>query len=499
MPFGESLRDISPKHRALKTFVSDLKETIPFFVKKGYLEPLPSSSGVATEWKTTPGKGVSIFYTIYPDIKQAVDEEFGHAHGAGAKNTTLAEAGLLRDVKLNLSLASPSKEKETGAVRRRVGEEWPEYIKQKILQSEDFNPFKSQKHSSIGYTYVLDHCVGLMAKSRRAPQRSGAVIMRILGLARACGIYELSVGEFAEMMASATVYEQFARYYYAAVLGMDDIGHFGYKLPNNDGKGRKHLRNMKTTSASLNAPGGAVQVGSMQGGKPVLTYPSRIEELQNVKFSVSRRTKAQEEGEAIFMASGLATALSYRPDNQQKRNAAKEFGLELAKGLVPSFLGEKMTSKAQVARIDVHGNPLYQSRDSETVKLVVSRSSDDQKLYADITQIGDFGWYYGPAGVFGTPCKCKTRDAGKEVLREGKFHGIPIQHVALYTAAKQADMLIGHNVLQFLWATDDLPLIIALANRLVIPTYVQGHGECVYCALQNAAGLGCTVIVGGGV
>ncbi|KAL4994847.1 hypothetical protein BDV10DRAFT_188641 [Aspergillus recurvatus] len=188
-------------------------------------------------------------------------------------------------------------------------------------------------------------------------------------------------------MAYATVYEQSARFYHATVLGMDDISRFGYGLR------------------------------AMHAGQPGLIYPAPTKQLQNIKIPVARRTDVQ------------------KTQAQHGETARSEF-----KNLMPrSIDGGNNASRAQVPRPDIHGNPLLQPKYSESIKLEISRSSADQRLYADTTQIEDLSGTTRLAACPGNHVMHARRaEAGSES--------------ALYTATKQ-DMMVAHRVLQFIWAT----------------------------------------------
>lgn len=468
--------------RARKQFLGQMQDLMPVHIRNGFVRPLfqaDSPGSVPVGWKTASGVGVDVFYQIYPDIQVAIDR-------LGCESDTLANAGLHQPVTLHFD-----SDARDPTVRQRVGSGWPAKLQDQVLQDPDCNPLRRQKSHSMAKSAIGHHCVGILAKSKKSPKFAGAVILRVLGLARACGIHELSVADFLEIMANASVYEQLARNYYAAVLGVNDVSHFGYRLSGGDVVGNLTLGGGVEDD-------GVVQVGTMAQEHPVLTYPRPVEQLQNTKIKLAWGTKI-ENGEPIFMATGLAMALSCRPSDQRKRNFAKELAIEFAQGFIPSGLLKHNSSTAHIltAKRDVHGNPFYRPRESDHVKLKVYRSSDDQRLYATISEIGDWNWHWSPTGLFGKPCGCDRPDPMKHITNR-QFEGIPITDVAIHTASKQNVTPIMHDQLQLHWVTGDLPLMISKTCRLLINTYVQAPGECLHCAICSATAHGCAVIIAGG-
>lgn len=69
------------------------------------------------------------------------------------------------------------------------------------------------------------------------------------------------------MIAHAVLYEQLARNYVAVLVGGGEwnITRYGYRLPNGE------------TLGTRKGDGYRMQVGTIQGGEPLLTYPRPVE------------------------------------------------------------------------------------------------------------------------------------------------------------------------------------------------------------------------------
>ena len=359
------------------------------------------------------------------------------------------------------------------------------------------NPFlssKKMKKADIGR-----HASGILEKSRRSPGMAGVVLLRVLALAQVCGLSEVSLADLIDMMAHACLYEQLARQYIAAVLGVKhtDITRFGYRLPNG-----QFLGSLDYSEPRLASPNGAIEVGQIRQGNPHLTYPLPIDQLQDVRIQVSSKIQVTE-NEPVFMPPGIATALFYRPVNNRKRSIGKDLtagvGKEVFHGLMPNFVSSKVEGSRQKAlKQDIHGNALYLSREAEWVTLKVYRSTTDGRLYARITEAGDFVWQILPQGLFGTPCNCDKPDPKKRIVKR-EINGIPITDVFDQSLFRQTNTYVGYESCQFHWVAGDLPMIISKASRVVMNTYVQVHGQCLFCALNMAMGLGCSIVIAKGL
>lgn len=476
-------------HKAARQFTADIKEFMTYFIQYGYVEPLlPQYSQPYSPvgWRTNPAKSVKIFYHMYPDIEAAIDQN-------GFKDAIVAAAGLDRPVTLNLNSVA-----KDASVRQRLGTGWSSRIRKKLLQESDTNPFYDSSRIQ-GKKDIGKQCAGIMSKSRRAQGFAGAAILRVLCLARVCGVYELTMADMLEIMAHAYLYEQLARNYISSLLGLTgfNLTRYGYRLPNGHSLGMR--KNDMIPSEGV--AGYFIHVGTIFQGRPVLSYPARAEELEDVEIKLGRDTTVME-NEPILMDSAIATALIFRPPNKRKRTMTKDLTVgvlrDVGYGLMPNYVVSKIEGARQRAlKEDIHGNPLWQSQDAEPIKVRVIRHSGSKKLVAWIGTIGDYHWDWPPAGLFGKPCTCKKADTEKRL--DGKrFRGIPTTDVFCHSLAAQEHMAIGHESLQFDWVAGDLPLAMQ-KTRENLNMYVQVRGECLYCAANNAAAYGCRLVVAGGI
>ncbi|KAL4890578.1 hypothetical protein BDV59DRAFT_209692 [Aspergillus ambiguus] len=482
--------------KAAKEFTANLQEFLTYFTQYNYMEPLLpphyAAGGYAPiGWRTNPSKSVGIFYHIYPDIAAAIEQN-------GFKDAMVAEAGLDRPVVLNVNSI-----KREATVRQRLGAGWPARVRKKLLQDSDTNPFYNDTTTMTTTTARRKETgrrsAGAMARSRRAQGFAGAVILRVLGLARVCGVYELSVADVLEIMAHAWRYEQLARNFLAALLGLHgfNLTRYGYRLPNGQTLGTR--KNEVIPSEGL--AGYFIHVGAVVHGRPVLSYPAATEQLQDVEVKLGRETSVAEH-EPILMDSAMATALFFRPAIRRKRTVTRDLTVgvlrEVGYGLMPNSVVSRLEGARQRAlKNDVHGNPLWQSQDAEPIKVRVVRHRASQKLVAWISTIGDYHWDWSPAGVFGKPCACGN-DPGKRLV-DRRFRGIPVTEVFCHSLAAQTQNAVGPEGLQFHWVTGDLPLAMQKTGASGMNMYVQVRGECLYCAANNATAYGCEAVIAGGI
>ncbi|PGH32936.1 hypothetical protein GX50_04280 [[Emmonsia] crescens] len=176
----------TPKHQEL--YDGLIQQIMPLLVKGRMLEVLPSHSfsNSPTSWKTTSGSGVSIFSSIYTDFRTAINQY-------NVLESALAEAGLQQSVQL------------ISATLNKHG-----HLQAKVLKNTEYNPFNTTNATSTGIKRagIGEHCIGLLQKSLHDPGGiSGGVALRALGLARACGISELDLFDFLEIIANASVYK----------------------------------------------------------------------------------------------------------------------------------------------------------------------------------------------------------------------------------------------------------------------------------------------------
>ncbi|KAF9894443.1 hypothetical protein FE257_007946 [Aspergillus nanangensis] len=470
---------------AAKQFIADIKEFMTYFTQYGYVEyilPRSYSTHSAIGWRTKPGKSVGIFYQMYPDIAAAIEQ-------SGFRDSIVAEAGLDRPVALNLNST-----RKDATVKQRIGTGWPPRLRDKVLRNADTNPFfdgsVTRDKKDIGR-----NCAEVLNNSTRAQGFAGAVVIRVLGLARVCGVYELSMADFLEMMANACLYEQLARNYIASLLGLDKINitRYGYQLPNGTTLGtRKNY-----TIPSEGNSGYFIHAGKIQQGRPILTYPAAVEDLQDVQIRVSKTTTLIEH-EPILMDSAVATALSYRPCIKRKRTKAKSLTIGVLRDVGHGIMGKSATSRQKATKSDVHGNSLWQSQEAEPIIIRVSRSRGTGRLFAVIDTIGDYFWKWSAAGLIGKPCGCAKADPHKRI-DDGRFRGIAITDVFCHSHATQTQLVPGYDSYQLHWVTGDLPLAMQKTGSYVMNMYVQVHGECLYCALNNAMAYGCTLVIAGGI
>lgn len=484
---GRQITEHYMDQKASKKFTGELQEFMSIYTDYGFLVPvLPSSShpNSPAGWRTTPDKGQVHFCYMYPEIQGAIEQ-------TGVDQTSLIET-LRRPVMVNVNAVN-----KDSTVRSRLGAGWPSDLKQAILQSEDKNPFvgtgKTMSPNVIGR-----HCMGIMAKTRSAQEAAGAVILRILGLARVCGVYELGIADLMEIMAHSTIYDRIARSYIASFLGLDadKLYQFGYRLPDGQTVGSK-LNNM-AVSGMLD-PQGLVQVGTINNGRAVLTYPCPVEELEDVRIQVKGEAKSAQ-NEPIFMDPVLATVLSYRPANKRKRTLTKMFTADLLREVGYSFIPHSLVSKIdagrqKVLKYDVHGNALWQSQEAEEIRIRIPRSPDDRKLHATITQIGVYHWQWSPGGLLGKPCDCNRPDPNKRFLSR-RFQGFPLLDIFSHGLEAESAFTPFESVMLY-WVTEDVPLAM-FRSPLVMNPYIQSFSECLYCAINRAMAYGCTIVLAGG-
>lgn len=457
------------------------------YTNHGFLDPVPPSSSQPNSpagWRTTPDKGLVNFYQMYPEIQEAIEQ------------TKVEQVKLIETLRYPVMININSSYKDS-TVRSRLGSGWPLDLKQAVLQSKDTNPLlgcgKPMNPTTIGR-----HCIGVMAKTRGAQGEAGVVILRVLGLARVCGVYELGIADLLEIMAHFSLYERIVRSYIASLLGMDanKIYQFGYRLPNGQTVGSR-LNNM-AISGTLD-PSGLIQVGTVKSGQAVLTYPCPVEELEDVQIKVKSEAKSAQD-EPIFMDSVLATILSYRPANKRKRTARRQFTVDILREIGYAFIPRSFVSKIEetrqnVLKYDLHGNQLWQSQDAEDIRIRVSRSPDDHKLYATITRIGVYIWQWSPGGLLGKPCGCDRPDPNKRIVNR-RFQGFPIRDVFSHDIDGNYAIASFESVVLY-WVTGDVPLAM-FRSALVTNPYVQSFNECLYCAVNRAMAHGCTVVIAGG-
>ncbi|KAG2412053.1 hypothetical protein HFD88_009609 [Aspergillus terreus] len=490
---------------AARDFTAALKEFLTCFTEYSYVEPLVppayAPAPAAIGWRTNPSKSVGIFYHIYPDIAAAIEQN-------GFKDAMVAEAGLDRPVVLNVNTTATE-----ARVRARLGAGWPARMRKKLLADSDTNPFYGGRATQLSRKEVGRQCAGTMAKSRRAQGFAGAVLLRVLGLARACGVYELSVADVLEIMAHAWLYEQLARQFLAAQLGLHgfNLTRYGFRLPNGHTLGTRKNDMLPSEGVA----GYFIHVGAIVHGKPVLSYPAAAAELQDVEVRLGRETTQAQAGtpgvgievvehEPILMDSATATALFFRPANRRKRTMTRDLTVgvlrEVGYGLMPRGVVAKMEGARQRARRhDVHGNSLWQSQDAEPIQVRVVRHRGSKRLVAWISTIGDYHWDWPPAGVFGRPCACRQADPAKRIVNR-RFRGIPVTDVFCHSlAAAQAQAAVAPDALQFHWVTGDLPLAMQKTGTTATNVYVQVRGECLYCAANNAVAYGCGLVIAGGI
>lgn len=487
---GQNITNHYMNEKASKQFVKQIEEFMHIYTNEGFLEPVPAGSGSSshvnspTGWKTRPGKDLGLFHLMYPEIREAIDQ-------TAIEHTNLTEL-LQRPVLIDVasSHVNPS-------VRERIGEGWPAGHRQTVLEEKGKNPF-TERGATMDRDAVGRHCKGVMEKSRRSPGLAGAVIFRVLGLARVCGVFELGTADLLEIMAHSGNYEYIARSYIAMALGTDEINSFGYLLPNSQTLGK--MQSDMATSGMLNEDG-LIQVGTVQNGKANLTYPCPAEQLEDVEIKFKSASSQATQDEPIFMDSTLAMALSYRPANRRKRTVTKQFTVDLLRdvgySLVPQALVSKIDgSRQKVLKCDVHGNPLWQSQDAENIRIRIVRCPDDNKLRAVITDIGDFKWQWALKGLFGKPCACRNADPNKRIINR-QFQGIRLYDIFCHSLHAQMNTIAPFNALMLYWVTGDVPLAIAKSGTVTNP-YIQVFGECLHCAVKNSIAFGCTVVIAGG-
>ena len=473
--------------KASKQFASEIQEAMSIYTNHGFLDPVPPSSSqpnLPVGWRTTPDKGLANFYHMYPEIQEAIEQ------------TRVEQVKLIETLRYPVMVNINSSNKDS-TVRSRLGSGWPLNLKQAVLPTNDTNPFLGGGNT-MNPTAIGRHCIGVMAKTRSAQGEAGVVILRVIGLARVCGVYELSIADLLEIMANSSLYERVARSYIASLLGMDanKIYQFGYRLSNGQTVGSR-LNNM-AISGMLN-PSGLIQVGTVKNGQAVLTYPCPVEELEDIQIKVKSDAKSAQD-EPIFMDSVLATILSYRPANRRKRTTTKQFTVDILREIGYAFIPQSSVSKIEAARqnilkYDVHGNPLWQSQDAEDIRIRVSRSPDDHKLYATITRIGDYIWHWSPGGLLGKPCGCDRPDPNKRIVNR-RFQGFPIYNISKH-GFDGSDPIAPFESMVLYWVTGDVPLAM-FKSSLVTNPYVQSFNECLYCAMNRAMARGCTVVIAGG-
>jgi hypothetical protein len=479
-------------HKASNQFLDEIKVLFTRLTQQGYLETLlpplgtsPDNSQTRVGWVITD-KGTEMFAEVYCDIALAL-ERFGMPF------EKIDAMGLRRRLMVNINSTSKGND-----IQSRLGATWPAEYQEDLLKTS--NPFKhlpAMQNKDKGR-----HALGMVGKALRSPEHKDLLLKRILALAQFCGLSEISLSDLIELMAHACHYEKLMRRYVAAGIGIHHsfitnlaFGDFGGQ-PLGSTENPDH----DFTQLVPRFWGGFVQVGVIRGGKAQVTYPSPGEELKNVRIKVDMSAHAKE-NEPVFMVPGWATAIFHRPDHPRVRSMTKDLTVgvlrETGYAFIPNFVVSKIEGKRQnIYAHDIHGNALYFSLELEYIYINIKRVADG-RLVAKMSELGDWRPSAFPGqGVFGVPCRCQRPDP-KKIIRDRRFNGCPLRDVFHYKYSNQ-NLFVGYETTQYHWVGGDLPMILFRADSIVMNTYIQMRGECLYCATSRALGTRCSLIISGG-
>ncbi|SPO03730.1 uncharacterized protein DNG_06413 [Cephalotrichum gorgonifer] len=433
----------------------------------GDLELFPASGPNTADagpssWIMTD-RGLQMALRVYDDIRMAL-EYFG------VPPETQAIIGLRTKV-----VVHGTKNGSPKGLRKRIGANWPPQIRERILQDKTLNPFLSAPNFKRIGRFRL--AMGLIRKASRSERYTDLFMARLLALAQLCGVTEINFKDLQELAVHGHYYEKLARGYIAMVIGNIDksmITNLSFGNILNKGPiGSTENVESGFADAVPKMTGTFVQLGVVQGGTVVTTWPTPSTELPYVQFRIPKDSQAKE-GEPIYMLSGWAASLAMRGPEPPPGTAVNSQGL-------------------WVVQRDIHGSPMYLY--TIAVSVTIKRVADGRL----VAKPSSFGWRKSPKvtgqGVFGRPCDCSVPAPNRrlDISLESRFNGVVLTNLH----EKEGYDFTFHD-LNVVWSTGDMIANVEGADRYANSTYIQVSGECVYCAVDRALGSGCSFLMAGG-
>jgi hypothetical protein len=415
-------------------------------------------------------KGTLACMTVYDDIWRAM-EYF--------KATAETKAAIGLSTKVMIRQVSQG---SVADLRARIGQRWPQQVRERLLKDPSANPFLSM--STVRWMGKYRLPASLIWRSGLSDGFQDLFIPRLLCLAQLCGIDQVNLVDLLELALHAPYYEKIARGFVAAMIGNIDKSVISNLAFGNIVNGRPvgSTQNVESNFAAV-APtmtGRMVQIGFIQNKKLVVTYPKSLDELEavGVKFSIPGASNVQE-GEPVYMLSGWAEAMAFRPVHPPGTNL--------------------LSADQRLIRYDVHGSPLYHT--SSQFSVTIKRVADNRL----IAKPSAFGITKTPKvtgqGVFGKPCGCTTAIAGRRLDAGDSvvLNGVTVEKFKPVITNKLRGPDLQYHNLSLWWEADDVLMQIYDADFMMYSHYIQVPGECFYCAVNRAFGTGCNFMVAGGL
>lgn len=467
---------------------------------------LETSSAVSvsksTIWKTTPAFHEAKFLLkIYKDIERYIEDQAitdAELNGLNWQATvTIYENRNLPNIISRLSQC---------CISARVRD---------VTKTDMERRFNIVSFARIG-NVVLSNAFAMEGERRKRRQQAGLsqehrvvpILGRLLSLMPLCGIYEISLSDISMIIAPAM--KVVALSLIATILG---------KLAMFETVARSRIAALRNQHASQvmnsllfggstqsTAKGFAQLASTFKGERVVVGRidASRKAKFENVEvaklcqFSGSVNGK-HAVGTPVYMLDGWANLIAQRESLEKERSGFRIHAPSTATDVHGNkfvYPGPRGKIKFTVKELP-NGNLMAKPRKFDIHDYLCSANYDKGRSTSFATgQEKHFGGMVGPVN-----CGCSPDRNKAKLTKDGKYgEGLKIVNRTFVGNSIEHTKRLAREKVSILWCSGDWPMGVFFMQTLPQSSYLQGRGECLHCAVENAALAGCAEVIacGGG-
>jgi hypothetical protein len=204
-------------------------------------------------------------------------------------------------------------------------------------------------------------------------------------------------------------------------------------------------------------------------------------------------------GTRIYMLDGWANLIAQRESLEKERSGF----LQVPSSTATDIHGNKFRHAGPPGKITFtvkklpDGKLMAKPRKFGFYDYLCSANYDKGRSSSGATgQEKHFGGMIGPI-----TCGCSPDRNKAKLIRDGKYgEGLKIDNRIFVGNSIEHTKRLAREKLQILWCSGDWTMGVFFMQTLPQSSYLQGRGECLHCAVENAALAGCAEVIacGGG-